>query len=80
MAHYNYIDILYREYGEEFFGKSVMDKITEEQVEKARIETNKLISELARMYISQGKTNEFLNNPEFKVKKIFCDYISKNYI
>lgn len=81
MSYYNYIDVIYRKYGEEYFGKAVMDKLTDEQIEKARCETNKRISELARMHMAQGgKREDFINNPDINIKKMFCDYVAKNFI
>ena len=50
-----YIDRIFRGYGEDFFGKKAMDKITDEQVEEARCYAARELSRLTRKYGRQGK-------------------------
>lgn len=69
MAHYNYIDVLCRTWGEEILGKSTMDNYTDKQVEKARIKAMNDLSELTR---SRGR------QPEGTAKRLFCYYIKHN--
>lgn len=59
-----YIDRVFRGYGEEFFGKEAMDKITDEQVEVARCEAYKMLCELTQKYGKQekGTLEELFNN------------------
>lgn len=64
---YNYIDVLFRRYGEESFGKESMDKITDEQVEEARIYAITMLSELTKQLGLQEKGT---------AKELFCNYIS----
>jgi len=45
----NYIDVLFRKYGEDFFGTEAMSQITDDQVEKARIWTMNELSELSKL-------------------------------
>lgn len=61
-----YIDRIFRGYGEEFFGKECMDKITDEQVEEARCEAFKLLEEKTKKYGKQEKGT---------VEELFCNYI-----
>lgn len=63
---YNYIDVLFRSYGEEFFGKEAMDKITDEQVEEARIYAMFTLGELTKQLGLQKQGT---------AKELFCNYI-----
>lgn len=67
----NYIDVIFRGYGEEFFGKSVMDKITDNQVETARCEAMRTLSDLTKKHGLQKKGT---------AAELFCNYISENYL
>lgn len=49
MTHYNYIDVLFRQYGEEHFGPEKMNKITDAQLEQIRIRTMEELTELVKM-------------------------------
>lgn len=62
----NYIDVLFRGYGENFFGKETMDRITDEQVEEARIYAMVTVSELTKQLGLQKKGI---------AKELFCNYI-----
>lgn len=62
----NYIDVLFRGYGENFFGKEAMDRITDEQVEEARIYAMTTVSELTKQLGLQKKGT---------AKELFCNYI-----
>ena len=73
MAHYNYIDVLFRRWGEEFYGKSVMDLITDEQVEKARIWT---MEEMSKIVKKCGSRTEIKDGT---IKTLFLNRISSEY-
>lgn len=47
------IDRIFRGYGDDFFGKDVMDLITWEQVEEARCFAFKVLDELTKNYGKQ---------------------------
>lgn len=66
MTRYNRIDEHFRQLGEDFFGKTAMDRITDEQLEQARIFSMK---ELGRRTIKDGL------QPDGTLKEIFCNYI-----
>ena len=68
----SYIDRMCRQYGEEEFGKDVMDTITDEQVEAARIEAFIMLSE----YVAQYGAHE--GNDTFK--QFFCLHVKYNYL
>ena len=67
----NYIDVLFRGYGEQFFGKSVMDQITDSQVEEARIYAMMMLGELTKALGLQEKGT---------AKRLFCEYIESYFI
>lgn len=66
-----YIDDIFREYGEEFFGKDAMDKVTDAQVEEARCNACQMLYELTKEYGKQEKGT---------VKELFCNYVFANFI
>lgn len=66
-----YIDKIFRKHGEDFFGKEVMDQITDEQVEEARCEAFKGLTELTAKYGRQEKGT---------VEELFCNYIFSEFI
>lgn len=67
-----YIDRIFRGYGESHFGKEVMDRVTDEQVEDARVrafqEASILTAQLGRK-LRKGA-----------VESIFIMYVQKHYI
>lgn len=78
MQNEHYIDRIFRGYGEEFFGKEFMDKLTSEQIETARCESFKLLQEKIEYLISVGyKHTE--SDEITDVKELFCNYIFENY-
>lgn len=65
MAHYNYIDVLFRRWGSEHFGEETMDRITDSQMEQARIKTMNLTTDYVkgcgrRSEVPDGTLKEFL--------------------
>ena len=64
------IDKVFRRYGEDVFGKAYMNKITDEQVEEARVYA---CNELARRTAKYGKQDSGT------VKDLFCSYIFKHF-
>ena len=67
----SYVDRCFREYGEDFFGKALMDNITSEQVEKGRVFAFKTLADLTAEY---GKLGEDV------VKELFCGYIFAHFV
>lgn len=61
-----YIDKLFRRYGEEFFGKTAMDMVTDEQVSEARCAAFQTTCELTEKYGKQEKGT---------TKELFCNYV-----
>ena len=61
-----YIDKLFRGYGEEFFGKTAMNMITDDQVEEARCAAFQATHELTEKY---GKQEEGTT------RELFCNYV-----
>ena len=66
-----YIDKIFREYGEDFFGKQCMDRITDSQVEEARVFA---FNELAALTKKYGKQDPGTT------KELFCNYLFSEYI
>ena len=66
-----FIDKVFRKYGEEFFGKTAMDMITDAQVEEARCEAMKYLCELTRKYGKQYQGT---------VKDLFCNYVFSTFM
>lgn len=66
-----YIDQTFRKYGEDFFGKSIMETITDSQVEKARCWAMKGVRDLTIKYGRQ---------PNGTAKELFCNYIFEYFI
>lgn len=67
----NYIDALFRSYGENYFGKAVMNKINDAQLEQARIKTFKDAENLTKKY---GKLKDG------SIKEIFYKIIQTEYL
>lgn len=67
----NYIDVLFRKYGEDFFGTEAMSQITDDQVEKARIWTMNELSELSKKNGLQEKGT---------MKALFCNYVFSEFL
>ena len=61
-----FIDRIFRGYGEEFFGKQAMDKITPEQVEEARCFAMDVLAALTKEFGLQKKGTE---------RELFCNYV-----
>lgn len=63
-----YIDKLFRGYGEEFFGKSAMNRVTDEQVSEARCAAFQATCELTGKYGKQepGTVKELFRNYVFE--------------
>lgn len=61
-----YIDRLFKKYGEEVYGAEAMGKLTDQQIEEARCETFRLMSEM---------TEKLGKLPKGTEKKIFCNFI-----
>lgn len=66
-----YIDKIFREYGENFFGKECMDQITDAQVEEARCFAFNECSELTKKYGKQEKGT---------TEELFCNYIFGTFL
>lgn len=65
------VDKIFREYGEEFFGKDAMQNITDSQVEEARVFAFKALDYLTGMYGKQEAGT---------ARKLFCNYLFDRYI
>lgn len=57
---------IFRRHGEDFFGKIPMDRITDKQVEEARIFAEQEVINLTKKYGKQ---------PEDTCKELFCNYV-----
>lgn len=66
-----YIDRIFREYGENFFGKKAMDQITDAQVEEARCAACQELYELTAKYGLQSNDT---------CKELFCNYVFSKFI
>lgn len=66
-----YIDRIFRGYGEAFFGKEAMDRITSAQVEEARCAAMRELGRLTEKYGKQEKGT---------AEALFCNYLFANYI
>lgn len=77
----NYIDHLFRGYGEEFFGKEAMDKITDKQVETARIYSFKTLNDVCKEVIKSGdkESLEIIKKSNI-LKELFFNYIFSEYM
>lgn len=71
MRQESYVDRNFRWYGEAFFGKMAMDRITSEQVEEARVYAFRELANLTARYGEQKKGT---------VQELFCDYIFSEFI
>lgn len=71
MANESFIDRVFRGYGEEFFGKEAMDRITTAQVEEARCTAMRDLGTLTAKYGKQEKGT---------AKELFCNYLFDRYI
>lgn len=67
----SYIDRVFRGYGEEFFGKEAMSRITGAQVEEARCAA---MQELGRLTEKYGKQEHGT------AAELFCNYLFEKYI
>lgn len=68
-----YIDRTFREYGNEFFGKPVMDRITDAQVEEARVATMQEVARLTKKYFPERL-------PKNTAKELFCNYLFSKFV
>ena len=66
-----YIDKIFRGYGEDFFGKQCMNRITDDQIEEARVFA---FNELAALTKKYGKQESGT------AKELFCNYLFSEYI
>lgn len=66
-----YIDRMFRGYGEDFFGKELMDQITDAQVEEARCWAMTELSRLTEKYGLQDMGT---------VKELFCNYVFGEFV
>lgn len=67
----SFIDRVFRGYGEAFFGKEAMNRITSAQVEEARCAAMRELSYLTAKYGKQEHGT---------AAELFCNYLFANYI